>query len=411
MLSRGLHGHGGRSGDRAHDTLSAAHGIPRLQPLIQHTRRVSGPGDSAVNAAVRSKKATETLSQFVARVLDQLSLSAWLPSAALVLLVYLVFALGSVLDADPPMCGTEKSPKECGPSAALGLAFRSMTEVTLGGVALLLVAIVVLTMLTQAFAFEAIRTMEGYWGAWGVTERIAARRSTRWASRRTDLDAQHRDLAERAWAQARSAISAQQAVRKGLGKSVVYTPDMLEFFEAAMFQRDSTAILTPAQEQKAMGIPWQEHADPDVLRRMVSVDKARRDFPKPRRALPTRFGNVLRHHEDEMGVKEDLEAYVQDNFDRLPLSLQVAHDEQRTRLDLYCTMVFVLTLVAAVAVSRYIRTYPGYAVAALALCAIGGWVSYWSAIASARAYGSVLGSIARHLKAVELAHPAPVEVP
>lgn len=55
--------------------------------------------DSGGAAESGTSKPIETLSQFVARVLSQLSLSAWLPSAALVLALDLVAQLGAVLDA------------------------------------------------------------------------------------------------------------------------------------------------------------------------------------------------------------------------------------------------------------------------------------------------------------------------
>src|SRR4051794_20871010 len=41
---------------------------------------------------------SETLSQFVARVLNQLSLSAWLPAATLVLSLLVIFQLAAALD-------------------------------------------------------------------------------------------------------------------------------------------------------------------------------------------------------------------------------------------------------------------------------------------------------------------------
>jgi hypothetical protein len=54
----------------------------------------------AAKVAGGSGKAKESLSQFVARVLDQLSLSAWLPAAALVLGLDYVFQSGAMLDAE-----------------------------------------------------------------------------------------------------------------------------------------------------------------------------------------------------------------------------------------------------------------------------------------------------------------------
>src|SRR6266516_2530271 len=104
--------------------------------------------DTASGTVEGSEKATETLSQFVARVLNQLSLSAWLPAAALVLLLALVTQLGAVLDRKPPPAG---------PLDALGRAFAAISRTSIGGALLLIAALVVFTMVTQAFALQSTR--------------------------------------------------------------------------------------------------------------------------------------------------------------------------------------------------------------------------------------------------------------
>ena len=87
----------------------------------------------------------ESFSQFVARVLDQLSLSAWLPSAALV--------TTAVFLAQVRIQGGS-------PSGAL----RALADFDLPDAILVTLTIVVGTVVTQAFEFEAIRCLEGYWG-------------------------------------------------------------------------------------------------------------------------------------------------------------------------------------------------------------------------------------------------------
>jgi hypothetical protein len=114
---------------------------------------LSAPVDGA-------KEAAATLSQLLARILQQLSLSAWLPSAALVLLLGFVFELGSVLDA-PHAKGSHHA-HDAG--YAVGQAFGQLGRIGASGLVLMLATVVVLTMLTQAFTFESIRVLEGYWG-------------------------------------------------------------------------------------------------------------------------------------------------------------------------------------------------------------------------------------------------------
>ncbi len=79
-----------------------------------------------------SKGATESLSQFVARVLNQLSLSAWLPSATLVLSLLLIFELGAALDAQS--ASTDEN-TATGPGPALSSALTAIAHTKLGGFA------------------------------------------------------------------------------------------------------------------------------------------------------------------------------------------------------------------------------------------------------------------------------------
>ena len=82
-------------------------------------------------------------------------------------------------------------------------------------------------------------------------------------------------------------------------------------------------------------------------------------------------------------------------FDDLPFSLQFDHDEQRARLDLYCSMVSVVGVAAAIAVARLASRHPSYAVGAVAVGLAGMWLMYRAGVASARAYGALLVVIAR----------------
>ncbi len=107
--------------------------------------------ERAVERLSSSSTTNESLSQFVAKVLDQLSLSAWLPSAALVLSLAFVVNLR----------GTE---------GAFGPAVAAFADYTIAAGLFLFASVVVLTMVTQAFEFEAIRFLEGYWGPRAVGE-------------------------------------------------------------------------------------------------------------------------------------------------------------------------------------------------------------------------------------------------
>ena len=113
---------------------------------------MAGEPPNAATAVVSEDKASQTLSQFIARVLNQLALSAWLPAAALVLSAIYVFQLAGVLDEDLP---------EPSPLQALGLAGQRIGETNIGGAVVIIAAVVVLTLVTQAFTFESSGCSKG----------------------------------------------------------------------------------------------------------------------------------------------------------------------------------------------------------------------------------------------------------
>src|SRR5919202_6751268 len=97
---------------------------------------------SASSDAIRlpADKAQESLSQFQARILDQLSVSAWLPAAALVFSLLLLANVHATKN--------------------VSAAVDKITSINAATLALLVAAVVITTMLTQAFEFEAIRVLE-----------------------------------------------------------------------------------------------------------------------------------------------------------------------------------------------------------------------------------------------------------
>ncbi|HET9896073.1 MAG TPA: hypothetical protein VFQ44_14190, partial [Streptosporangiaceae bacterium] len=83
------------------------------------------------------------VSAFVARVLDQLTVSAWLPAALLTVGVAILLQFRG--------------------SGSVNVLLAVM-DLTRDPVLVIMIPLLVLaTVVTQAFAFEAIRTLEGYW--------------------------------------------------------------------------------------------------------------------------------------------------------------------------------------------------------------------------------------------------------
>ena len=352
-------------------------------------------GPSGHHAVAELGKVTETLSQFIARVLNQLSLSAWLPAAALVLLLTFVVDLGSALDA-PTHAAQASSP--------VVRALKSIAGISIGGALLLFIAVVVLTMVTQAFSFGAIRVLEGYWGTSRTVEWFAQWRCSRHRRRCRQLRSRLRKLTREAWEGTQKKIQKENDRLLRRGEQVEATPNVVAAMRAAVLQRDRQVELN-ADEQALFDElrgRWQEWAPAEALRRRVNVQKRLDDYPDVRRILPTKLGNVLRRHEDKTGA-DHVETFVQEAFDVLPPSMKAEHDEQRTRLDLYCSMVFVLGTVTAIAVARFVAGHLPYSIYALVIGLTGMSLMYRAAVGSARAYGGLLLILARY---VELAAAA-----
>lgn len=355
---------------------------------------MASENSTAAAATVSEDKASQTLSQFLARVLNQLALSAWFPAAALVLSLAYVFQLGSVLAESPALNGF----------GALGEAAKRISDTSIGGAVVIVAAVVVLTVVTQAFSFEAIRVLEGYWGTHGVIEWAAGHRRARFADKKRGLDDAYDSLTNSAWNSARAVFSDRQRdlqranlPPEQLRIQAIYTPNVLALVEARIRAEDPTFEPTEWEIENARLIKWEPEADGELLRRRVNVDKKRRDYPEVNRTLPTRVGNILRAHEDAT-EQPDIESFVQRVFDDLPGSLQVEHDEQRTRLDLYCSMVFVLLVVTAISVARLASFGWAWILGSLFVGLLAAWLMYRAAIASARAYGSILLVVAQHVE-------------
>lgn len=425
---------------------------PVRQPIDGEPRVVTSDGVCMTNTRCvsesgkepdpRQQEATQSLSQFAARVLDQLSVSAWLPAAALVLAAAFLLQLGSVLDRatdqgrtgsveavsgssatpSPPASTTgtattrpasSPSPTPSTPATAsppalprldqegavLQETLSTLAHVGFGGVVLLVIVIVVMTMLTQSFAFEAIRVLEGYWGPFLPLEWLTDLCSLRfrWAARYL-LWRRSRLMDEAVGQVERKLRNKEKQRRADLADRYepFFTDVRLGHLRRAILEEKEDGNPDERTKRWVKNHPWRRDLDATTSRRLTNVETRLRDYPEPTRTLPTRLGNVIRHHEDNTGER-NLESFVQRVWHMLPFSLQVQHDEYRTRLDLYCTMVFVFPVLAALAAVR-LHPHRAYAATALVVLAVLCWWTYRAAVASARAWGQTLELIAAHVK-------------
>lgn len=315
-----------------------------------------------------SGSATEKggLSDFLARVLGQLALSAWLPAALLtislaVLVQFRVQHSMNVADA-----------------------VKALSEGGLTVLALTLPVLVCATLLTQAFSFEAIRTLEGYWRRSGPPSWLRSC-LIRWQANR-----KRRLHAKRIAASSSAFLKVRPVLLKTISPSVVNALECSAVEAAAPALSDDDAAVLAS-------LKWWFKCDPRDMARVDSLLWAEKDYPSESRILPTRLGNVIRATEDKLhGAGDDMEGFAMRRREMVSQRVQIQHDQFRTRLDMYCILVFVAGIVAIAAplillvdVSAHSYGWVEVLVVTLAFGLLS-LSSYHAAIASARGYVTVL---------------------
>ena len=318
----------------------------------------------------------EGFSQFVSRVLDQLSLSSWLPAALLVSTGAVILELRSQEEID------------------VAQAVIDLTAKPLGILIVVIFALLTATMLLQAFELTAIRILEGYWppiasslGLTGMMVRIHLARR----------DALQRRLIKRR-------VRAFRAAREVLLDAGT-DQAVLEYHRVSAAGETFAVRPTEAVVAAAEALDWRPFAPASRLRSYESVERSLNIYPKPHRTMPTKLGNTLRAGED--GIRDlghgTLRTFVIRHWHLLPREIQVLHDEYRNRLDLYCTLVFVCAAIAAGG-GALLWTAKGGAVAGWVVFAVflaSAVASYRAAITSAVGYTGALHAIDTHVGAAK----------
>lgn len=311
----------------------------------------------------------ETLSQLVARILDQLSVSAWLPAGVLVFIILVVGSLRAT-------------------QGDVGDALGKLGDLSASSLVLLFIAVILTTVITQAFQFEAIRLLEGYWGPGRARTAIAGRRCRRHLTKRNRLWKRMNAINDHAF---RSSMCAMLD-RRGISTETI---DLVRRLHHGEVKRDE---LSESQREQVRRHAWEKYAPISDRRQVDSLAAAaRRAYPDTDLAIrPTRLGNTLRAYEDpvEAEIGAPIERFVQRVFHKLPPATQVNHDHVRARLDLYCSLVVVFVLGGAIAVAVLATVDAVEAVIAGAVAPVLAWLSYRAAVTSARHYGTMLQTIA-----------------
>ena len=138
---------------------------------------------------------------------------------------------------------------------------------------------------------------------------------------------------------------------------------------------------------------WRSSCDAWHLARIDHLLKDKESYPHASRILPTRLGNVMRSTEDKLvNVDGDVQGFVLRRYAMAPRHVQLQHDQFRNRLEMYCTLDFVSTLLVVLTPAILFGSSIG--LAAMAMIS-GGFAalsvaSYLAAIASAGGYCAAL---------------------
>jgi hypothetical protein len=320
------------------------------------------------NPARGDSKKPEGLSAFIARVLDQLAITAWLPAALLIGVATLLVQL-----SQHPENGLD-----------IPAAVQRLATLPWGTIIVLIFGLVLTTMVTQAFSFGAIRTLEGYWGPSGFGGWAGGKRIARQLLKRKSLDERIKALELKAF---------HVAKPKLIGR---IPREQLDVIEERVYRipAERRTVVTAEVRRAATKVKWRAEAEPSTVAALDRAYSRLADYPSQlHRFLPTKMGNIIRASEDQLGVEgKSLEGFLMRNYSAIPTRLLAQHDQWRDRLEMYSTLVYVSLSLAlgSLPLLRSIGPYGrGSAVACVTLGLLT-WLFHRAALASARGYGSVL---------------------
>ncbi len=327
-----------------------------LQPM-----RSPDLGSGAQSEAPRTSP--DGISAFVARVLDQLALSAWLPAAFLTAGIAIMLQFRSAK------------------SANLLKAVQALTAQPLQILVIMIPLLVIATVVTQAFSFECIRILEGYWGASWLAD--LARRPMIW-----------RHVRKQRSIEARVPREYQKAIRSVMPQMLMsgIPFPVVKAIEARVTPGQTPPNLTDEQDEILKNTVWQGWCAAWRLARIANLARQRQQYPDSHHVMPTKLGNLLRTTEEGLRhAQDDVQGFVYRRRDMVSVRVRIQHDQFRTRLEMYCTLVLVngfllaiapIILIGHVGNVAFAVTFAGFALMSI--------VSYLAAIASARGYSLIL---------------------
>jgi hypothetical protein len=152
--------------------------------------------------------------------------------------------------------------------------------------------------------------------------------------------------------------------------------------------------LTDEERREFEERDWQDWCDAWRIAKIEHLRVAEEAYPlKAQRILPTKLGNLIRATEDQLRhTDDDVQGFALRRYAGAPPLVQAEHDKFRSRLDMYCTLVFVSAILLIF--TPLILLQSGIGIAQIVIISVGfgmlSQASYLAAIASARGYCSAL---------------------
>ena len=320
------------------------------------------------------------LSPWSARILEQLSLTAWLPAALLVANVYLVAGMYLVRTpaADPTMQN-------------LSDAISALNEKPVGVIIAVLSGVVLSTLVTQSFEFAAIRFLEGYWGGSILTATPTRLGIWQQRLRRSLTRRRAHKLTRRAF----------RATQVRIGKELKATPELASavLLVGTGAPTDHLgADLRSAAESYYHGRKWMIWAPPHLRHRAGTLAIRLEAYPsRPSRLMPTRLGNTLRASEEKLkgnAAGAQMRGYLYRHLRSIEPALMHEHTQYRNRLDMFS----VMTVLCALLIPANALLLPGVLPVLAILVATASLLtlslfSYRGAVSAAVDYGAILVAI------------------
>src|SRR5208282_5926770 len=327
-----------------------------------------GSPSQASNADSDAAASPDGVSAFIARVLDQLALSAWFPAAFLTAGIAVILEFRSTKSASVPD------------------AVAKLTAHSLQVLVIMIPLLVIATVITQAFSFEAIRTLEGYWRRRGLVSLASKSMIMRHVHRKNAIIERGRLESANAFRAALSDVFLRDDAITGRVVKAVAAELSGKSSEVPKMEGNELELYVKTLQN------WRKGVDAWRLARIDRLLAEQKCYPVDSRILPTKLGNLIRATEDDLDhAGDDVQSFVLRQRNRVSRRIQIQHDQFRTRLDMYCTLVFVcvaLTIMTPIALAGRVEviavavTTGSFAVMAVA--------SYLAAIASAGGYCTAL---------------------